>query len=106
SGTLTREQVLNIAHLQMSREPVKLWGKGAVRLDAAHRIAGVVELHTNDLNGVLSLLRSVLPISEEDRAVLATVFGLFAPGTPIPLRAREGVLYLGPLKLGELAPVY
>ncbi|MGH6906605.1 MAG: DUF2125 domain-containing protein [Aestuariivirga sp.] len=104
-GTLKGE-VIDITEMQIAQGNVKLWGKGAAHLDAAHRIAGQIEVQTNDLKGLFQIIDPYISLSQQDRAALLTLLGLFGQGAKAPLVARDGDIYLGPVKLGELAPLY
>ncbi|MBC8037532.1 MAG: DUF2125 domain-containing protein, partial [Rhizobiales bacterium] len=105
-GTLTANGELTIGDLQFNRNGLKLWGKGNVELDAQHRLEGQIDAQTNDLGQLIAVLDPHMEMPDQDRATLKAVLGLLGKEARAGLVARDGEFYIGPLKVGELLPLY
>ncbi|MEY3082102.1 MAG: hypothetical protein RJA94_2087, partial [Pseudomonadota bacterium] len=79
---------------------------GALSLDPQHRIAGQIETETNDMQALLALVGPQLGLSESNLTNIQTMLSLMGKGTKVPIIAKDGALYVGPLKVAELAPLY
>jgi hypothetical protein len=104
--TLTAGQELEIASIEMQRGPLKLWGKGSLSLDPAHRLSGRIAAQTNDLDGLLTLLDPHLDLTDQERAAIKTLLGLLGRQAKVDLIAQDGELFIGPIKIGDLQPLY
>ena len=105
-ATLGASRDLNIDDLQFSQNGLKLWGKGTLNLDAQNRIEGRIAAQTNDLSRLLAVLDPHIDLADRDRATLKAVLGLLGQEANADLVARDGEFYIGPLKVGELLPLY
>ena len=105
-GSLQSGSALKVENVTLQDGKVRYWGSGTVGLDAAHRISGRLETETNDLDGMLKLLRPHLQISDEQATALRSVLGLLGNEAKAPLIAQDGALYLGPFKIADLKPLY
>ena len=105
-GSLQTGSALKVENVTLQTGNVRYWGSGTVALDAAHRISGRLDTETNDLDGLLKLLRPHLEMSDEQAMALRSVLGLLGNEAKAPLIAQDGALYLGPFKLADLKPLY
>ena len=105
-ATLADNHELAVNDLQLTQGTLKLWGKGTVGLDAAHRIAGRIASQTNDLNQLLAVLDPHIKASEQERATLKALLGLLGQQAKADFVAQDGDLFIGPLKIGVLLPLY
>ena len=105
-GTLSPERTLRVDNVSLQQKAVRYWGSGVVGLDAANRPSGKLDTQTNDLDGLLAILKPHLRLTDEEGSGLRAILGLLGNGSRTPLIARDGVLYLGPFKLAELRPLY
>ena len=97
---------LTIGDLQFNQNGLKLWGKGTLNLDAEKRIEGRIAAQTNDLGRLLAVLDPHIDLADRDRATLKAILGLLGKEAKADLVARDGEFYIGPLKVGELPPLY
>lgn len=105
-GSVSSNGELNVERVALEEDAVRLWGSGAVALDASHRPSGKLETQTNDLDGLLNLLEPHLRLTGEQKSGLRTMLGLLGSEAKAPLIAQDGVLYLGPFKIADLPPLY
>lgn len=105
-GHLNPENVLAVEKLDMNQGSLRLWGTGTLLLDESHRIAGKIDLETNDAKALLAQLAPHLDLSGSQLTNLGTMLGLLGNSAKAPLIAKDGVLYLGPFRVRELKPVY
>ena len=105
-ANLADNHEIAITDLQFTQGTLKLWGKGTVGLDAAHRIAGRIASQTNDLNQLLTVLDPHIKASEQKRATLKAFLGLLGQQAKADFVAQDGDLFIGPLKIGVLLPLY
>ena len=105
-ATLSAARSLNVSDLQFNQNGLKLWGKGTLDLDAQNRIAGRITAQTNDLSRLLTVLDPHIDLADRDRATLKAVLGLLGKEAKADLVAQDGEFYIGPIKIGELPPLY
>lgn len=105
-SALGANRELTIGDLKFNQNGLKLWGKGTLALDASNRLAGRFDAQTNDLGGLLTVLDPHMELAEQDRATLKAVLGFLGKEARVSLVARDGEFYIGPLKVGELNPLY
>ena len=97
---------LEISSVSLRQGDVKLWGKGRIGLDDRNRLSGKIATATNDLDGLLTAAAPLLRMTDKDRAALKLVFGLFGKEITADMIFRDGELHWGPLRLGELTPLF
>ena len=105
-GTLLADRSLRIDKIELQHGQLRYWGSGALSLDPQHRIAGQLETETNDMQALLALVGPQLGLSESNLASIQTMLSLMGNGAKVPIIARDGALYVGPLKAAELPPLY
>ena len=99
-------QSLDITSISLRQGEVKLWGKGEVGLDDQNRLQGKIATTTNDLDGLLDAAAPLLQLTEKDRRTLELVLGLLGKEIKADIIFRNGEMYWGPLKLGDLTPLF
>jgi hypothetical protein len=104
-GTLTSGQVYHIGEITFVSGAVKLWGKGEVSLDSQNRPSGVIHAQTNDPQGLLKLLDPYLHMNAKQRAMFESLLVLLGDGAKADIVAKNGELFIGPMKVGDLRPV-
>lgn len=97
---------LDIASVSLSQGKVKLWGKGGMGLDEQNRPAGKIELTTNDLDGLLKVAAPFFLMTGKDRAALRLFLSLFGKEIRADMIFQDGEFYWGPVRLGELTPLF
>jgi len=86
---------LHINGVKMTRGEGELQMKGTLALDEAHRLNGKVDLKADGFSDLLDAI-----------GLKAGGFTLNAKSLSLPLAIERGKLFLGPLKVGELPPLY
>ena len=96
---------LSVGAAQLDWGPARLSGHGDFTLDAMARPDGRLSLRIADPDALAEALVSAGVVSEENAPALRTA-ALLAPrgpeGVALPLRLREGAIWLGPARLGSL----
>lgn len=105
-GTLLPDQSLTVDSIAFEQGKLRYWGAGSLRLDEARRPVGKIDTETNDVNALLGLLEPHLQLTEQQKTGLRSMLGLLGSEAKAPLIAQEGVLYLGPFRIADLAPLY
>jgi hypothetical protein len=105
-GTLLADNSVRIDKSELRQGQLRTWGSGVLSLDPEHRIAGEIEAETTDMRALFALLAPQLGLSESNLANFQTMLGLMGNGTKVPIIARDGALYVGPLKAADLPPLY
>ena len=105
-GTLLADRSLRIDKIELQHGQLRYWGSGALSLDPQHRIAGKLETETNDMQALLALVGPQLGLSESNLANIQTMLSFMGNGAKVPIIAKDGALYVGPLKAAELPPLY
>lgn len=104
-GTLTPDRAYDIGEISLVTGAVKLWGKGEVSLDSEHRPSGVIHAQTNDPQGLLKLLDPYLHMNAKQRTMLESLLLLVGHGAKADIIAKNGELFIGPMKVGDLHPL-
>ena len=105
-GTLLADRSLRIDKIELQHGQLRFWGSGALSIDPQHRIAGQLETETNDMQALLALVGPQLGLSESNLANIQTMLSLMGNGAKVPIIAKDGALYIGPLKVADLPPLY
>lgn len=105
-GTLLPGNSLKIERVSLQLDKVRYWGSGALALDTANRPSGRLEMQTDDLDALLTLLSPYLRLTEDKKMGLRSVLSLLGNDAKAPIIARDGVLYLGPFRITGLEPLY
>lgn len=99
-----REVDIQSANLQSGT--LRLSAAGTVSLDQQHRLAGAVAVETNDVNKLMTAIDPHLHLSDRERAAIQTLLGLLGTNSKANIIAQNGELFVGPIKAGELKPLY
>jgi hypothetical protein len=86
---------LYINGVKLTRGEGELQMKGTLALDDTHRLSGRVELKANGFSDLLDAI-----------GLKTGGFSLNAKAMSLPLALDRGKLFLGPLKIGEIGPLY
>ena len=105
-ATVTAPDQISIQTAEATQGGLKLWGKGNLGLDAGHRPSGRITAATNDFNALLTAIDPYVAINGEQRATLTMVLGLLGKTAKIDIVAKDGQLFVGPMKAGDLRPLY
>jgi hypothetical protein len=105
-GTLLADHSLRLDKLELRQGQLRVGGSGALSLDQQHRIAGLITTETSDMPALLALVGPQLGLSESNLATIQTMLGLMGNGAKVPVIAKDGVLYVGPMKVADLPPLY
>ncbi|NJM29547.1 MAG: DUF2125 domain-containing protein [Rhizobiales bacterium] len=99
---------VTIEQLRLKSGTMNASGNGTFGLDANRRIAGSFSAETDDIDRLLAVLASIIPMKDSDRAMIRNM--LAGPETPAPAKAtftaKDGALYWGAIPVGLLEPVY
>lgn len=104
-GTLALDGVLTLDNIELRQGELRYWGSGTVSLDDSRRITGQIDTETNDIKALLAAIGPHIDLSDGQLANLRTMLGLLGNAAKAPVIARQGILYLGPFKIAELAPL-
>ncbi|MCE9648575.1 MAG: DUF2125 domain-containing protein [Parvibaculum sp.] len=104
---------LAVSDLQVKWGPLNMWAQGEMTLDEKARPKGTFDAEITNYPGLLSALVKAGVINERDANLALVGMGLLAQlqGTPegrlrVPVVMNEGKLYLGPIVVAKLDPVY
>jgi hypothetical protein len=104
---------LAVSDLQIKWGPLNMWAQGEMTLDERARPKGTFDTEITNYPGLLSALVKAGVIDERDANLALVGMGLLAQlqGTPegrlrVPVVMNEGKLYLGPIVVAKLDPVY
>ncbi len=96
---------LQIAESALEWGPAHLAGAGEFTLDAAAQPDGRLSLHITDPDALANALVQAKLVPAENEQALR-VAAMMAPRSPngvaLPFRVRDGGVYLGPIKLGDI----
>ncbi|MCB1378791.1 MAG: DUF2125 domain-containing protein [Alphaproteobacteria bacterium] len=104
-ASLHRDQTLEIHSIELLKQATIYKGSGTLGLDSERRVAGTLQTDTNDLDGLLRIVDPYLQLSDQQRLAFKSVLGMLGQEAKAAIIAKNGELYLGPFKLGDLAPV-
>lgn len=96
---------LQIAESALEWGPAHLAGVGEFTLDAAARADGRLSLHITDPDALADALvqAKLVPAENEQALRLAAMMAPRGPdGVALPFRLRDGGVYLGPVRLGDI----
>lgn len=105
-GTFSVDSTLRVDHIELRRHEVRYWGSGEIDLDLRHRLHGKLSTETNDLDGLLDIVSPHLVLTESQKSNLRMVVGLLSQNAKLDLIAQDGEFYIGPVKVGDLQPLY
>jgi hypothetical protein len=104
---------LTVSDLRIKWGPLDLWGQGEVTLDAQARPKGQFDAEITNYPGLLAALVNAKIIRAQDAKLanvglsfVAQLQGKADGRISVPILMNEGKLYLGPLVVAELAPIY
>ena len=103
---LTQPGELVIQSMLLRSGAVELTGSGVLSLDEAHRPTGNINATTNDLEGLLGAAGPYLEINDKERATLRALLALLGKGASTTISARNGELFIGPVKAANLDPLF
>jgi hypothetical protein len=103
-GTIHEDQTIVIESATLRQGTLELTAKGTLSLDPQRRPEGELALATNDGAKLLQTLSGALQLSDQEQTALAAVLAI--TGQKLTLTAKGGALFAGPLKLGDLAPLF
>lgn len=105
-ATLREDHNLKVGNLSVQKGEIQCSGAGSVGLDDQNRITGQIDIETNDMGGLLALLSPLLNLTDAQASGLGTMLGLLGDKSKAPVIAKDGTLYLGPVRITDLLPVY
>jgi hypothetical protein len=105
-ATLETPEKLDVQSVSLQRGTINLSGSGLLSLDSANRLSGQIAAQTNDLKGLMVLADPHIDLTDQEHSTLKTLVGLLNKEAKINLTAQNGELFLGPVKIGDLAPLY
>lgn len=104
---------LTVSDLRIKWGPLDLWGQGEVTLDAEARPKGQFDAEITDYPGLLAALVKAHIIRAQDAKLANVGMGFVAQlqgktdgRISVPILMNDGKLYLGPLVVAELTPIY
>jgi hypothetical protein len=105
-GVLTADTTLKVERMELQEGNLRYWGSGTLSLDEERRLQGKLDTETNDLDGLLALLGPHLQLGDAEDGNLRTMLAILGGSAKLPIIAKDGVLYIGPFKVSDLAPLY
>lgn len=103
---ITTSRTVEIRQAIAQQGPLQLSAKGTIGLDDMHRLAGSIAVETNDLNGLMTVLDPHIRLTDQQRLAIKTLLGLLGKEARSSLIAKNGEFFLGPVKIGNLVPLY
>jgi hypothetical protein len=101
---------LTISNFTIAAGEATLSGQGAFTLDADHRLNGTVHTATNSIDKMLAVLQPQLHLTDQETAAASAMIkllggGAVGTGQKADVLAKNGELYWGPFKLGDVPPL-
>ena len=111
SAVETETPVLDITSVKLSAGPTNIEGQGQLEVNAAHKLSGKLTTQTNDIDAVLKLIAPFSGMNEQSGTALKSLLALQGNDPKLPAQkaeftAKEGELYWGAMKIGNLEPLY
>lgn len=103
---LTPNGTFEIQSMLLRAGSTELTGRGSLNLDTLYRLSGQINATTNDVEGLLRLAEPHLDIHDREKATLRALLSLLNKNTSIAISARNGELFIGPIKVAELVPLF
>ena len=105
--------VVTISDLQIKWGPLDLWAQGELSLDAEARPQGRLEASVADYAGLLKALVKNKVISAKDERIATVGLGIVAElqgdqagRVRVPVTITEGKIFLGPVLVAKLEPLF
>jgi hypothetical protein len=103
-------QPFDITEAKITKGDVAITAKGALHLDPGKRPAGKITTETNDIDRLLAELAPTLKLSDANVEAAKSMLAILSTDPNSKKRsadiiARNGELYWGPFKLGDMKPV-
>lgn len=105
-ATLHEDNKLKVSNISAQKGEIQFSGSGTAGLDGQRRIAGQIGIETNDMAGLIALLSPVLDLTDAQASGLGTMLALLGDNAKASVIAKDGTLYLGPVRIADLLPVY
>lgn len=105
-ATLLPSERLKVESLAFSDAGVTWSGQGEIWMDRQRQIAGTLHTRTNSIDGLLDVLAPYFQLTQQQQAAFKSVLGLLGQQTVADITARDGDLYVGPMRIAKLAPLY
>lgn len=105
-GSLGSDGLLKVDSIELQEGSVIYKGAGELGLDSQHRLSGLLATETNDFDGLMRILEPHLDMTPQQFAGFRTMAGLLARTSKVNITARDGLLYVGPVKVVDLVPLY
>jgi hypothetical protein len=105
-ATLETPEKIQVQSVNLQRGTIELSGSGPLSIDPEHRLSGQIAAQTNNLSGLMSLADPHIDLTDQERTSLKAVLGLLGNDAKINLTAQNGEFSIGPVKIGELPPLY
>lgn len=106
TGRLAADGRLAISALELHAGDVGISGTGEVALDSLRRPTGRLDLATDNVTGLMALIEPRLHLGEQERGLVLGALSMLAMAGPVTVTAEDGVLRVGPAKVGDLLPLY
>jgi len=106
AATLLPTQRLRVESLALSEAGVTWSGQGEVWMDQQRQIAGTLHTKTNSIDGLLAVLSPYFQLTQQEQAAFKSVLGLLGQQTAADITAEDGDLYVGPIRIAKLSPLY
>jgi len=95
---------LAISDLHATSGSLKVWGTGNAGIDGARMADGTLNLQTNDPQGLLALVEPYEALTPKQKdGILAF---LMVMGNRVQVTAKAGKLYVGPVGVADLKPLF
>lgn len=105
--------VVTISDMQIKWGPLDLWAQGELSLDAEARPQGRLEASIADYEGLLKALVKNKVISQKDQRIATVGLGIVAElqgdqagRVRVPVTITEGKIFLGPVLVAKLEPLF
>ena len=105
-GSVDTASRVKVDTISLKHGDVDYWGSGSMELDQEGRPSGTISTETNNLTGLINLVEPHLGLSPQQNSNLELILGMLGKTAKIDVIARNGELYVGPFKIGDLKPLY
>ncbi|CAM9092222.1 unnamed protein product, partial [Phaeothamnion confervicola] len=105
--------VAQLAAIDVQWGPLNLKATGTVALDAQDRLIGSLTAKLSGYDNLIKGLQDAGQLSKDEAAAARAAFGLISMAAgdtkgelSLPLVAQDGEMYVGPLRIAKLKPLY
>lgn len=105
--------IVQVQEFRIDWGPLQLSAAGTTALDAEDRLIGSLTARLHKYEGLISALHAAGQLSDEEQAAASLALGLITTAAgnengelSLPLVLQDGEMYLGPVRIAKLQPLF